>query len=262
MSDQVPATSAAGAGPVRRGPLAHRRRVIITIDGPAGTGKSSVARVLARRLGLEFLDTGAMYRAAAALAVDRGIAVTDHAGIVEAVSRTDLHFDWTTDPPTLLSSGVSVMERIRDKDITAVVSPIAGIAGLRALMVRMQRQIGAAHPRLVTEGRDQGSIVFPDADVKVFMFAAPEVRAARRAQQLRAAGQAVDEAALVREIIERDQSDASRTDGPLVCPEGAERFDTSAYTFDEVVDRLYLLVLTRLEEASKKNETGLALSAS
>ena len=245
--------------PARRGPLAHLRRVIITIDGPAGTGKSSVARVLAKRLGLEFLDTGAMYRAAAALAVDRGIAVTDHAGIEAALGTTDLHFDWTTDPPTLYSSGVSVMSRIRDKDITAVVSPIAGIPGLRNQMVRMQRQIAAAHPRLVTEGRDQGSVVFPDADVKVFMFAAPEVRAARRAEQLRAAGVAVDEAALVREIVDRDRSDASRADGPLICPEGADRFDTSTLPFDEVVERLQHLVMERVEDAIKKNAPSRAV---
>lgn len=249
------ATGPAGSTPVRRGPLAQLSRVIITIDGPAGTGKSSVARVLAKRLGLEFLDTGAMYRAAAALAVDRGIAVTDHASIEAALAQTDLHFDWMTDPPTLYSSGVSVMNRIRDKDITAVVSPIAGIPGLRAQMVRMQRQIAATHPRLVTEGRDQGSVVFPDACVKVFMYAAPEVRASRRAEQLRASGQQVDEAALVREIIDRDRSDAGRSDGPLICPEGAERFDTSSLSFDEVVEHLYRLVIERVTDPAKKNAT-------
>jgi CMP/dCMP kinase len=248
--------------PPRRGPLAQLRRVIITIDGPAGTGKSSVARTLAKRLGLEFLDTGAMYRAAAALAVDRGIATSDHAAIEAALAGTDLHFDWTTDPPTLYSGGSSVMARIRDKDITAVVSPIAGIPGLRIQMVRMQRQIAAAHPRLVTEGRDQGSVVFPDADVKVFLFAAPEVRAARRAEQLRASGQAVDEAALVREIIERDRSDASRSDGPLICPEGADRVDTSTLSFDDVVETLYRLVLERVEDSKKNAHARVVLTVS
>jgi cytidylate kinase len=214
------------------------QRLIITIDGPAGTGKSTVARALAHALGLEFLDTGAMYRAAAAIALDQHIDPSDHRRFVDAVEREDLHFDFDTDPPTLLCSGRSVMHRLRDPDVTRIVSAIASISELRREMVRKQRQIGIAHPRLVTEGRDQGTVVFPDADVKFFLFASPRVRAIRRADQLAADGRPADLARLEQEIIARDESDSSRTDGPLTCPADAYRLDTSDLSFHHVLDTL------------------------
>lgn len=237
-----PSGASGGDGRGARG----RDGVIITIDGPAGTGKSSVARELARRLGLDFLDTGAMYRAAAAIALDRNIPIDRPRDLLEAVINADLRFDWTTDPPTLLAHGQSVMRRIRDVDVTSVVSPVAGIVELRRLMVDRQRRIASAHPRLVSEGRDQGSVVFPDADIKFYLDASPEIRAARRAAQLRRGGHPADEATLVRDIIERDRSDSSRADGPLVCPEGAERVDTSGMAFDEVVGTLERIARARL----------------
>ena len=213
-------------------------RLIITIDGPAGTGKSTVARALAHKLGLDFLDTGAMYRAAAAIAIDSGVNPHDDARFLAEVERRDLHFDFDTDPPTLLCCGQSIVHRLRDADVTKLVSPIAGIARLRQEMVKKQRQIAIAHPRLVTEGRDQGSVVFPDADVKFYMFASARVRAERRAEQLRTTGRAADVNKLEHEISERDRSDSERTVGPLTCPADAERIDTSDMPFDQVVDAL------------------------
>ncbi len=216
-------------------------RLIITIDGPAGTGKSTVARALAHRLGLDLLDTGAMYRAAAAIAIEAGIDPTDssmHARLVAEVERHDLHFDFDMDPPTLLCRGESIMHRLRDSDVTRLVSPVAAIDKLRQEMVKKQRQIAMAHPRLVTEGRDQGSVVFPDADVKFYMFASARVRAERRADQLRAAGREADVDRLEQEIQQRDDSDTRRTVGPLTCPADAERIDTSDMGFDQVVDAL------------------------
>jgi cytidylate kinase len=125
-------------------------------------------------------------------------------------------------------------------------------------MVRAQRQIAEAHPRLVTEGRDQGSVVFPDAQVKIYLTASAEIRAARRAEQLRAAGQSADIDRLLADIVERDRSDASRHDGPLTCPEGAHRVDTSELRFDEVVDELERIVREGIammgSDAAKKNE--------
>lgn len=213
-------------------------RLIITIDGPAGTGKSTVARALAHKLGLDFLDTGAMYRAAAAIAIETGCDLSDHDRFVAEVEKRDLHFDFDTDPPTLLCCGESIMHRLRDADVTKLVSPIAGIAKLRQEMVKKQRQIAIAHPRLVTEGRDQGSVVFPDADVKFYMFASARVRAERRAEQLRSAGRPADVDKLEKEISERDRSDSERTVGPLTSPADAERIDTSDMPFDHVVDAL------------------------
>jgi CMP/dCMP kinase len=214
------------------------RPIIITIDGPAGTGKSSVARALARRLGLDFLDTGAMYRAAAAIVIDRALPRQDAAQIVRVIASADIRFDWSNDPPQILAWDRPVDRRIRDADVTAIVSDIASIPELRRHMVAKQRLIAEQHRRLVTEGRDQGSVVFPDAAIKFYLDADPAVRARRRAEQLAVAGVAVDEAALLREITDRDRSDSSRVSGPLVCPTDAVRVDTSDLNFDQVVDEL------------------------
>lgn len=221
--------------------------IIVTIDGPAGTGKSSVARTLAKRLGLDFLDTGAMYRAAAAIALDAAlwpgsVLGMDLDAFLERVRQADLHFDWRTDPPTPLAFGKPIDRRLRDADVTSIVSPIAGIKKLREHMVAKQRIIGAQHPRLVTEGRDQGSVVFPGAMVKFYLDASATVRAQRRARELvQKQGRVFDESereALEREIIERDRSDCSRADGPLVRPDDAVIVDTSSLSFEQVVATL------------------------
>ncbi len=222
--------------------------IIITIDGPAGTGKSSVARALAQKLGLDFLDTGAMYRAAAVISIDYGIAMSDARRLVDMVKQADLHFDWSQDPPQVLAWGRSISDRIRDADVTAIVSPVAGIGELRQHMVAKQRIIARQHPKLVSEGRDQGSVVFPDASVKFYLDASAEVRAMRRAQQLAAAGLEADEARLLKDIIERDRSDMSRTDGPLVRPPGGIVVDTSHLVMEEVVAELERVVRRKAEE--------------
>ncbi|MEM9372516.1 MAG: (d)CMP kinase [Planctomycetota bacterium] len=220
--------------------------VIITIDGPAGTGKSTVARLLAHRLGLDFLDTGAMYRCAAAIMIDREIDPEDSGHLVSTVIGADLHFDWETDPPMILAWNAPMDHRIRQSDVTAAVSRVAAIGRLRAHMVRKQRIIAAQHPRLVTEGRDQGSVVFPDAEVKFYLDAAAGVRAHRRAQQLAASGVDVELNALTAQILERDRLDSTREDGPLVCPENAIRVDTSDIDLVGVVDALEAHVRERI----------------
>jgi cytidylate kinase len=252
--DAVPNPPTDAPDPKVPGSVGPLPRLIVTIDGPAGTGKSSVARALANRLGVEFLDTGAMYRAAAALALERRIPLNDHGAIVDAVANATIRFDWATDPPTLLCNGESVMSRIRSQDVTAVVSPISGIPELRRILMSLQRRIGEDHPRLVTEGRDQGSVVFPDADVKFYLYASPDVRAARRAEQLRMLGEDADAEKLKTEILERDRSDSTRRDGPLTCPPDAIRVDTSSLSFEEVVGTLEAAVAERLETLAKKNE--------
>ncbi len=218
--------------------------VIVTIDGPAGTGKSSTARTLAKRLNLKFLDTGAMYRAAAALVLDAGVDPGDAAGVCRLVADADLHFEWEADPPSIYTLDRAtgrpryLDHRIRQPDVTQIVSPLAGIPELRRHMVRKQQLIGVQLPRLVTEGRDQGSVVFPDAQVKFYLNASPMVRAARRADQIREAGGDADERELVREITARDLSDSSRPEGPLIKPRGAIEVDTTDLTFAQVVDTL------------------------
>ena len=212
--------------------------VIVTMDGPAGTGKSSVALMLADRLGLEMLDTGAMYRAAAVVAIDEGVSADDGDALAARIAEEGLAFDWSRKPPRLLLGGRDLTERIRDADVNTVVSIVARQAPLRAAMVRAQREIGRAHPRLVTEGRDQGSVVFPDAAVRFYLDAHPEVRARRRVEQMRAQGRPADYEAVLRAIQQRDRLDETRTDGPLVCPSEAQRVDTSGLTLRQVVDEL------------------------
>ncbi len=231
-----------GAGVFTIEPVPADTPVIITIDGPAGTGKSTVSRMLAGRLGLDFLDTGAMYRAAAAIVIDRGLeADLDegvHGRILEQVVDADLHFDWQTDPPAILAWLEPLNDRIRQRDVTSLVSRVAAIGTLRKHMVQKQRIIAHQHPRLVTEGRDQGSVAFPDAAVKFYLTAEPAIRARRRALQLLEAGMAVDEDRMLEEILERDRIDSTRSDGPLVCPEDAIVIDTSELSIDQVVEAM------------------------
>lgn len=232
------------------------RRLIVTIDGPAGTGKSSVARELALALGLEFLDTGAMYRAATALGLDRRIPLDDERALAESIRESDLHFNWSTDPPTLLAFGDAITHRLRDADVTRWVSPVSELAGVRRILVDLQRRIGEAHPRLVSEGRDQGSVVFRDADVKFYLDADARVRAHRRAEQLRASGRPADVDEIEREIRERDTRDTSRAVGPLLVPPGALRVDTSTISQSGVVDHLVDLVRHHVDAAVLRDAPG------
>ncbi len=215
------------------------RRLIVTLDGPAGSGKSTVARRLARRLGLDFLDTGAMYRGLTAKAMDRGIdVVAEGYAVVELARHATILFDWAVDPPRLMINDSDVTDRLRDRDVTDAVSDVAALPAVRQVLVDAQRRIGRDHPCLVTEGRDQGSVVFPDAEVKFYLDASPRVRAERRAEQLRELGKAVDFDALHESIMLRDRKDSTRQTGPLICPDDAQRIDTSGMRLDEVVDLL------------------------
>ena len=200
---------------------------VIAIDGPAGAGKSTVARALAQRHGLEYLDTGAMYRAITFLAHQRGIDVHDAPKIADLARNAVL----TVDTSGVVVDGLDATGPIRTPEVTADVSAVAANPEVRAEMRARQRRWGEERGGGVIEGRDIGSVVFPDAVLKLYLTASPRIRAERRVAE---AGGDVDE--IERAIAERDHKDSTRADSPLLEADGARVVDTSGLTIDEVLD--------------------------
>jgi cytidylate kinase len=212
--------------------------MVITIDGPAGTGKSTVARVVAERLGYDFLDTGAMYRAIGYEALRRNANLEDPRELAYICKHCHIEFEWEKHPPGVLLNGVQVGHLLRGGEATRAASYVAVVPAIREMMVEQQRRIGTEHGNVVTEGRDQGSVVFPDAEFKFYLDATPAERARRRVAQLRARGEIVDYGEILNQIMDRDRRDQSRTVGPLAVPKGAEVIDTTTLAQEQVVDRI------------------------
>jgi len=226
--------------------VSHDGSLIITIDGPAGSGKTSAARGVAQRLGLSVLDTGAMYRTAALIALREGIDPGDGATIAARIQALGINIDFTTTPPQVRLDGEGVGEEIRSSEVESIVSEVSAQPEVRRALVQVQRDVARQHPRIVTEGRDQGSVVFPDALVRFFLTASTGNRAHRRSEQVEAGGGHADEKAIRRAIEARDHLDASRKDAPLVRPEGAIEVDTDDLTLEDVIDRLVAEVESRM----------------
>ena len=221
--------------------------MIITIDGPAGAGKSTVARMLADRLGFEFLDTGAMYRAVAWACVDRGIDLNDADAVSETVAEISIQFDGDR----IVCNGRDVTTEIRSAEASHAASIVAAVPAVRLEMVRLQRESAAGH-NYVTEGRDQGSEVFPDSECKFFLTADPIERAERRLLELQSRGQAGSKEEVLAQIIERDERDRSRDIGPLIKADDAVEVDTSGKTIEQVVDFLEQTSRERLSMSSSE----------
>src|SRR3954466_9765774 len=211
--------------------------MVITMDGPAGTGKSSVALAVAKRLGYAFLDTGAMYRAVGLAAIRREANLEDQRELTFIAKHARIEFDWTRHPPGVLLNGEPVGHMLRGGDATRAASYVAVVPAIREMLVQQQREIGHKLGNLVTEGRDQGSIVFPNAEFKFYLDAKPEERARRRVSQLRARGEIVDYNEVLNGIVARDHRDANRTVGPLSIPSDAVVVDTTQMSQDQVVER-------------------------
>jgi len=213
------------------------RDLVITIDGPAGSGKSTTARLVAGRLGYAYLDTGAMYRAMTVKAIREGIDPDDSDLLSAMAQRTEISVETSPEGTRVILDGEDVTDRLRDADVTRASSPVSAVKAVRQRMVELQRRIGAAGG-IVAEGRDMGSVVFPDADLKVFLDAGLECRAARRKKELDAVGEPVDLDAVKKDILARDERDSSREHSPLVVPEGAVIIDTTDLTIEDQVGRV------------------------
>jgi cytidylate kinase len=214
--------------------------MIVTIDGPAGAGKSTVAKRLARRLGFTFLDTGAMYRAVTLAALRRGLSWDDREALVRLAGEIRIV---PQDGRTWLD-GEDVTDLVRTYEISNLVRHAANNSGVRAQLVELQRA-AAAGKDVVTEGRDQGTVVFPQAECKIYLTAGPEERARRRLADLEARGEHLNFDDVLAKQNTRDESDRSRDVGPMVAAADAIEFVTDGLTIDEVVDRLEQLVLAR-----------------
>lgn len=212
--------------------------MIITIDGPAGTGKSTVARAVARELGFGFLDTGAMYRAIGLEALRRQADLNDQRELAFIARLCRIEFDWATEPPGVLLNGEPVGHLLRSAEATNAASYVAVVPAIRGIMVEQQQRIGRSRPNLVTEGRDQGSVVFPDAQLKFFLDATPQERARRRVKQLRDRGEIVDHNEILNQIMVRDHRDSTRLVGPLSVPKDAMTIDTTNLAQAQVIERI------------------------
>jgi len=208
------------------------------MDGPAGSGKSTAARELAKALGIAFLDTGATYRAVTLKALRAGVDLADEAALVDLARPMDLLLIPTAGGLEVRLDGRDVTREIRSEEVSAKSHHAAGSAAVRQVLVALQRRLGAALGSFVAEGRDQGSVVFPQADVKFYLDARPEVRARRRHEEMLADGHPSDYEQVLESILRRDARDRSRPVAPLVKPDGAITIDTSDVTVVEVVELL------------------------
>lgn len=211
--------------------------VVIAIDGPAGSGKSTVARQLAQRLGYQYVDSGAFYRAAGWLVQAQGVAVTDTAAVVRCLAQTPFSVTYAEGQCQLWVAGTCLTTALRSEAAGRTASLVATLPEVRALITAQLRHLGRSQ-HVVMEGRDIGTVVFPDARVKFFLDASLAVRGQRRARELQQAGQEMRPEHVVVAMAQRDQQDQGRATAPLVQAADAQRIDTTDLTVDEVVDTM------------------------
>ncbi|CAL9285510.1 MULTISPECIES: (d)CMP kinase [unclassified Streptomyces] len=213
--------------------------VIVAIDGPSGTGKSSTSKAVAAELGLSYLDTGAQYRAITWWMITNGIDVDDAAAVADAAGKPVIVSGTDPSHPTITVDGVDASGPIRTQEVTSKVSAVSAVPEVRTRITELQRSIAAAAPHgIVVEGRDIGTTVLPDADLKIFLTASPEARAARRAGELKGA----DVSATREALIKRDAADSSRKTSPLAKADDAVEVDTTELTLQQVVECVVTLV--------------------
>ena len=206
---------------------------IVTVDGPAGSGKSTIAKLIAKKYNLTYLDTGAMYRMIALYVIKHNIDLEDKKAIADMLEKVDLDIEGDK----FYLDGEDVTEMIRTPEVNKIVSPVAAIKEVRQKLVEMQRAISKGK-RTILDGRDIGTAVFPKADVKIFLIASPEVRALRRLKEYEQKGVETTYEEVLESIKERDHIDSTRKESPLVKAEDAHEVDSSKMTIDKVVDKI------------------------
>lgn len=221
--------------------------LVVAIDGPAGTGKSSVSKGLARGLGARFLDTGAMYRIVTLAVLRAGVDPTDAQAVGETASDVQLSVGYDPDDSSFYLAGEDVSTEIRGDDVTRAVSAVSAVPTVRTRLVDIQREMAEGPGSIVVEGRDIGTVVFPDAPVKIFLTASAETRAQRRNAQNVQAGLVDDYPAVLADVRRRDHLDSTRAVSPLRAAEDAIVVDTSDMTENEVIAHLLDLVTQRSE---------------
>jgi cytidylate kinase len=226
--------------------------LVITIDGPAASGKSTVARLLAERLGASFLDTGAMYRAVTLAAIEAGVDMSDEEKLPGVLDNRKFQFAVREGKMVVCIDGLDVTEQIRSQEVTANARYVASAAKLREKLVEMQRQFAAREKKIVAEGRDQGTVAFPDAGVKFYLTADAGERAKRRQIELSAQGSRENLERIQNAIEERDKSDEDRAVGPLKPAEDAIVVDTTDLSIEEVVEKLLRCVEERCRKRDQK----------
>lgn len=213
---------------------------VLTIDGPSGSGKGTVAQLIAKQFGWHYLDSGAIYRVLAQAAMKHAISLSDEEALTELALELDLEFTFESDQLRVMLEKEDVSTLIRSEEAGNAASKVAALPKVRAALLARQRQFKQL-PGLVTDGRDMGTVVFPDADFKVFLTASAEVRANRRHKQLKEKGIESNLSDLISEISERDKRDSERTVAPLIAAEGALVLDSSEMGIKAVYDRIITL---------------------
>jgi cytidylate kinase len=219
------------------------KRIVVAIDGPAGAGKSTIARRLADRLGFLYIDSGAMYRAVGLWAHRLGVDLSDMHRLEQLAKEA--HIELQTGSSRVLLNGEDITEAIRTQEISDAASKASVIAGVRRAMVEKQRQM-STQASVVMEGRDIGSVVFPKAEVKLFLDADPAVRADRRLREIKEKGEIAEADEIVRQIKERDERDRTRSEAPLVQAPDAVYIDSTALTVEEVEEAILKVIRERI----------------
>lgn len=220
-------------------------KLIITIDGPAASGKSTAAKLLAQKLGAVFLDTGAMYRALTLAAMQAKVDLNNDNLLIDVLNKNSFLFKADDDKMFASINGRDVTGQLRSVEVTANAKYISSSKKVRQRLVQMQREFADTYEKIVTEGRDQGTVVFPDATVKFFLTADLRQRAKRRQAELAAKGIAQSLESIERAVNERDKSDRSRTVGPLKPADDAIAVDTTALSIEQMVQKLLELVKSK-----------------